>query len=52
MIKYFVQRVNIDTLNVAGPRKSEWPGGYDYAFAALEKFLEAMGNQASVDVAL
>ena len=40
VIKYFVERVKIDTLNVAGPRESDWPGGYDYAFTALEKFLE------------
>jgi hypothetical protein len=40
MVRYFVQRLKINTLNVAGPRQSEWPGGYVYAFAALEKFLE------------
>jgi hypothetical protein len=47
VIKYFVQRVNFDTLNVAGPRESEWPGGYDYAFAALDKFLEAISRSQS-----
>ena len=52
IIKYFVQTVRIETLNIAGPRQSEWSGGYDYAFAALEKFFELEGKQASVDVSL
>lgn len=29
----------VDVLNVAGPRASEWPGGYDYAAGVLERFL-------------
>ncbi len=35
----FVRKHKIDILNVAGPRQSEWPEGYDYAFRALETFL-------------
>jgi len=35
----FVRKHKIDILNVAGPRQSEWPEGYDYAFGALETFL-------------
>jgi len=35
----FVHRNNIGVLNVAGPRQSEWPKGYDYAFRAIEAFL-------------
>jgi hypothetical protein len=35
----FVCERKIDILNVAGPRQSEWPGGYDYAFRVLEIFL-------------
>jgi Circularly permutated YpsA SLOG family len=35
----FVGKHKIDVLNVAGPRQSEWPAGYDYAFRALETFL-------------
>lgn len=35
----FVRERKIDILNVAGPRQSEWPGGYDYAFRMLEIFL-------------
>ena len=34
-----VREHNVSTLNVAGPRKSEWPDGYDYAFRALEIFV-------------
>jgi len=30
---------NIHVLNVAGPRQSEWPEGYDYAVRALDVFL-------------
>jgi hypothetical protein len=40
--KSFVDLVlenKIDILNVAGPRQSEWPKGYDYAFRALDIFL-------------
>jgi hypothetical protein len=36
----FVRENNISTLNVAGPRASEWPGGYDYAFRALDNFFQ------------
>ena len=35
----FVRKQKIGVLNVAGPRQSEWPGGYDYVFRVLEKFL-------------
>ena len=35
----FVLHNNIAILNVAGPRQSEWPEGYDYASRALEKFV-------------
>lgn len=39
LIRDFVRECKIDILNVAGPRQSEWPGGYDFAFRALEAFL-------------
>jgi len=35
----FVREHKIDILNVAGPRQSEWPEGYEYAFRALDIFL-------------
>ena len=36
----FVRGHEIETLNVAGPRQSEWQEGYNYAVTALEIFLE------------
>jgi Circularly permutated YpsA SLOG family len=35
----FTRTHTIEILNVAGPRQSEWPGGYDYTFRALDIFL-------------
>lgn len=35
----FVRQYKIGVLNIAGPRQSEWPGGYGYAFRALEIFV-------------
>ena len=45
-IAHFVRGNKISTLNVAGPRQSEWPAGYDYAFAALDAFINAITNQS------
>src|SRR4029077_8212300 len=42
LIGYFVDRNKINILNVAGPRESEWPGGYGYASRALDIFLTAL----------
>ena len=39
LIADFVRENKIDILNVAGPRQSEWPAGYDYTTGALEIFL-------------
>jgi hypothetical protein len=39
LIAEFVRGRKISTLNVAGPRQSEWTDGYDYAFRALDIFL-------------
>jgi hypothetical protein len=36
----FIRKNNIGILNVAGPRQSEWPEGYAYAFRALTAFLK------------
>jgi len=38
-IANFLQTNQIAKLNIAGPRQSEWPDGYNYAFAGLEKFV-------------
>jgi Circularly permutated YpsA SLOG family len=40
LITDFVRRNKIGILNVAGPRQSEWPEGYDYAFRALSAFIK------------
>jgi len=40
LISDLVSEHKIDILNVAGPRQSEWPAGYDYALRALEIFLK------------
>ena len=36
LVAEFVREGKISTLNVAGPRQSEWPQGYAYAFRALD----------------
>ena len=41
----FVRDHAIDILNVAGPRQSEWPAGYDYAFRALDGFLTSCSHR-------
>jgi hypothetical protein len=40
LVANLVREHKIEILNVAGPRQSEWPGGYEYAFRALEIFLK------------
>ena len=42
LIANFVRENKIDILNVAGPRRTEWPEGYDYAYRALDNFLKAL----------
>jgi hypothetical protein len=42
LILDLVRKHKIDILNVAGPRQSEWPGGYDYAFRVMDLFLTAV----------
>ena len=39
LITDVVRKDKIEILNVAGPRQSEWPEGYDYAYGALNLFL-------------
>jgi Circularly permutated YpsA SLOG family len=43
----FVREHKIDILNVAGPRKSEWPEGYDYAFSVLEVFVNSITSKST-----
>ncbi len=42
LIGEFVREQKIETLNVSGPRQSEWKQGYDYAFRALDVFLSTV----------
>jgi len=42
LVAELVREERISTLNVAGPRQSEWPQGYDYTFSALEIFLSRL----------
>src|SRR3981081_3961910 len=42
LILDLVREHKIDILNVAGPRQSEWPGGYDYAFRVMDMFLRTL----------
>ena len=35
----FIREQDIERLNVAGPRQSEWPHGYEFAAKALNRFL-------------
>jgi hypothetical protein len=46
LIANFVRKHNIDVLNVAGPRKSEWPEGYDYTFRGLDGFLKSITSES------
>jgi putative molybdenum carrier protein len=43
----FVREHKIDILNVAGPRQSEWPEGYDYAFRVLEVFVNSITSKST-----
>jgi hypothetical protein len=38
LISDLVRKTQIEILNVAGPRQSEWPDGYDYAYRVLDIF--------------
>ncbi|HLW35687.1 MAG TPA: putative molybdenum carrier protein [Chthoniobacterales bacterium] len=38
----FIRDHDVEILNIAGPRASEWAGGYDYAFRAIDVLLSRM----------
>lgn len=42
VIQYFVEKLNIETLNIAGPRESEWPQGYAYVFTVLDAWFSSV----------
>jgi hypothetical protein len=41
----FVRNSNIAILNIAGPRQSEWPKGYDYVSRVLDIFLTCSSHR-------
>jgi len=47
LITDFVRKHEIEILNIAGPRRSEWPDGYDYAFRVLDIFLMSIDSRTS-----
>jgi len=36
----FIQEYKISVLNVAGPRKSQWPGGYQFTYECIEELIK------------
>jgi glycosyltransferase involved in cell wall biosynthesis len=46
-LKEFVQANRIEVLNVAGPRASQWPQGYNFALRLLKEFLAAKAGWAT-----
>jgi hypothetical protein len=45
LIADFVRKNKIGILNVAGPRQSEWPEGYDYTSRVLDIFLTSCSHR-------
>jgi hypothetical protein len=45
LIADFVREKQIDILNVAGPRESEWPEGYEYASLGLDILLNSISSR-------
>jgi hypothetical protein len=46
-IANLLRKHKIDILNVAGPRQSEWPEGYDYAYRALDVFVNSIMSKST-----
>lgn len=46
-ISDFAREHKIDILGVGGPRQSEWAGGYDYAYRALDLFLKSITSRST-----
>jgi hypothetical protein len=46
LIADFVRDHEIKILNVAGPRQSEWPEGYDFTFRTLARLLKSITNKS------
>jgi len=35
----FIQQNSVSVLNIAGPRKSQWPGGYQFTYQCMEELI-------------
>ena len=46
LIANLIRKNKIDVLNVAGPRQSEWPQGYDYASRAMDAFVKSITSMS------
>jgi Circularly permutated YpsA SLOG family len=46
LIAGFIRDHEIEILNVAGPRQSEWWKGYEYACRALDHFLQSITSKS------
>jgi hypothetical protein len=46
LISDFVHEHKIEILNVAGPRQSEWPKGYDFTSRTLDRFLKSITSKS------
>jgi predicted Rossmann-fold nucleotide-binding protein len=46
LISNFIRKHRIEILNIAGPRLSEWPEGYDYACRVLDRSLRLTTNRS------
>lgn len=47
LIAEFVHKHEIKILNVAGPRQTEWPEGYDYASHVLDALLSSITSKST-----
>jgi hypothetical protein len=45
----FIQGENVEILNVAGPRRSRWSGGQDYAREVLSGIIQAIRKESEAD---
>jgi hypothetical protein len=50
LLQSFIDTHHPDSINVAGPRKSQWPGGYDYAYQVLHTVLTTRMTSISAGV--
>jgi hypothetical protein len=46
LIAVFIRDHETEILNIAGPRQSEWPGGYGYVSRALDRLLKSITSKS------